>query len=55
MNTKPEKFKSISKSTKESLVNMANRRGWKVTVKRISDNCFDLTLHVPADYEYPEY
>lgn len=55
METKPEKFVSVSKSTKESLVNMAKRRGWNVTERKLSDNCFDVTLHVPADYEFPEY
>ncbi len=55
MKTRPETFKSISKSTKDSLINMAKRRGWNVTEKRLSDDCYDITLHVPEDYEFPEY
>jgi hypothetical protein len=49
MKTKEEKFFSLSASSKNSLVNVAKRRGWKYEVKP-KGKVFDVILHVPEDF-----
>lgn len=52
MKIKEETFYSVSTTTKESLSNLAKRRGWKCDVKeKGSGKTFDVTLHIPEDFD----
>lgn len=53
MTTKPEKFLSLSESTKNSLVNLATRRQWTCTVHKVRENCYDVTVYVPKGFTMP--
>jgi hypothetical protein len=50
MANKKEKFLSVVESTKNSLVNLATRRGWNYDVEQ-KGKVFDVTLYVPEDFD----